>query len=165
MNVDDFRTLYAFNRWATNCLVGAARLLSPADLTRDIGTSHGSVRGTLVHMLWAEWIWLQRWRGESPKRVFAQDQFPDVDAIESRWRDVEREQQDFITALTDDHLHIRLSYENLQGEHWEYSLAHMMLHVVNHSSYHRGQVVTLLRQLGQTPPATDFLVFLDEGGR
>ena len=82
MNVDDFRTLYAFNRWATNCLVGAARLLSPADLTRDIGTSHGSVRGTLVHMLWAEWIWLQRWRGESPKRVFAQDQFPDVDAIE-----------------------------------------------------------------------------------
>jgi DinB family protein len=56
----------------------------------------------------------------------------------------------------------RVSYENLQGVHWEYSLAETMQHVVNHSSYHRGQVVVLLRQLGQTPPATDFLVFFDE---
>jgi uncharacterized damage-inducible protein DinB len=165
MNVDDVRTLYAFNQWASNRLMGLAQLLSPADLTRDVGTSHGSVRGTLVHTLWAEWIWLQRWRGESPKRVFAQDDFPDVGAIESSWRDVDRDRQDFIAALTDDRLHTRFSYENLQGQRWEYSLAHMMQHVVNHSSYHRGQVVTLLRQLGQTPPATDFLVFFDEGGR
>ena len=165
MNIDEIRTLNTFNRWATNRLLGAAALLSPADLTRDLGTSHGSVRGTLVHILWAEWIWLQRWRGESPKRVFAQDEYPGVDAIESRWRDVERDQQDFIAALTDDRLNARLSYENLQGQRWEYSLAHMMQHVVNHSSYHRGQVVTLLRQLGQTPPGTDFLVFFDEGGR
>jgi uncharacterized damage-inducible protein DinB len=165
VNVDEFRTLYAFNRWANNRLIGAARRLTPADLTRDVGTSHGSVRGTLVHILWAEWIWLQRWRGESPKRVFAQDQFPDVDAIESRWRDVEHDQQDFIAALTDDRLNTPLSYLNLQGQRWEYSLAHMMQHVVNHSSYHRGQLVTLLRQLGQTPPVTDFLVFFDEGGQ
>lgn len=164
VNVNEIQTLYAYNRWATNRLLEAARLVNPADFTRDLRTSHWSLRGTLVHIVWAEWIWLQRWRGESSKRVFAQDQFPDVDAIASRWRGVDRDQQDFITALTDDRLLARLSYENLQGQRWEYSLAHMMQHVVNHSSYHRGQVVTLLRQLGHTPPPTDFLVFFDEEG-
>jgi uncharacterized damage-inducible protein DinB len=115
--------------------------------------------------MWAEWIWLQRWRSESPRRVFAQDDFPDVDAIALRWRDIDRDQDAFIAALTDDRLLARRSYENLQGERWEYPLAHMMQHVVNHSSYHRGQVVTLLRQLGQSPPPTDFLVFFDLRGR
>jgi uncharacterized damage-inducible protein DinB len=116
-------------------------------------------------MLWSEWIWLQRWRGASPKRVFTEDELPDLQAIEARWRDLDRDRQNFLEGLTDDRLHARLSYENLKGERWEYSLVHMMQHVVNHSSYHRGQVVTLLRQLGQAPPPTDFLVFLDEGGR
>ena len=88
-----------------------------------------------------------------------------MDSIESRWRELERHQQEFMATLTDDRLQRRLSYENLRGERWEYSLSHMMLHVVNHSSFHRGQVIALLRQLGQTPPATDFLVFVDEGSR
>ena len=59
----------------------------------------------------------------------------------------------------------RIPYENLRGQRFEYALGHMMQHVVNHSSYHRGQVVTLLRQLGRTPPNTDFLEYFDEGGR
>lgn len=80
----------------------------------------------------AEWIWLQRWLGVSPRQVFAEDEFPDVDAIESRWRDVERDRQDFIVALTEDRLRARLSSENVQGQRWEYSLAHMMHHVVIH---------------------------------
>ena len=165
MNLDEIRTLYAYNRWANHRLLGASRPLSPSAFTRDLGTSYGSLRGTLVHTLWAEWIWLQRWRGVSPRQVFAQEEFPDVGAIESRWDEVERNRQDFIAGLTEDRLLAGMSYENLQGQRWEYSLVHTMQHVVNHSSYHRGQVVTLLRQLGQAPPSTDFLVFFDEGGR
>ena len=164
MNVSEIRTLYAYNRWATDRLLDAARALARTEFTRDLGTSHRSVRGTLVHVLWSEWIWLQRWRGTSPKNVFAEDQWPDVGAIHARWSELERERQDFIGAVTDDRLTQLISYENLQGERWEYSLVHMMQHVVNHSSYHRGQVVTLLRQLGRTPPTTDFLAFFDEGG-
>jgi uncharacterized damage-inducible protein DinB len=67
-----------------------------------------------------------------------------------------------LESLTDELLIRRVSYENLEGVRWEYSLAEMMQHLANHSSYHRGQIAVLLRQLGQTPPATDFLVFLDE---
>jgi uncharacterized damage-inducible protein DinB len=162
MDTEDTRTLYTYNRWANHRVVPAARLLAARDFTRDLGASHGSVRGTLVHILWGEWLWLQRWRSDSPKQVFAPEQFPDVAALEAQWAIVERDQQIFIEGLTDERLNARVAYENLQGERWEYSLRHMMQHVVNHSSYHRGQVVTLLRQLGHTPPATDFLVFFDE---
>jgi uncharacterized damage-inducible protein DinB len=165
VNLDDIRTLFSYNRWATHRLLEASQPLSPAALTRDLGTSHRSVRGTLVHTLWSEWIWLQRWRGTSPRQVFAEDDFPDVAAIEARWAEVERDRQDLLAHLAEDRLLAPIAYENLQGQRWEYALGLMMQHVVNHSSYHRGQVVTLLRQLGQTPPATDFLVFFDEGGR
>ncbi len=165
MRLDDIRTLYSYNWWATHLLLEASRPLSASAFTRDLRTSHGSLRGTLVHTLWAEWIWLQRWRGTSPKQMFRQDQFPDVDAIEARWAEVERDRGDFIAGLTDEHLLARISYENLEGQRWEYALGHMMQHVVNHSTYHRGQVVTLLRQLGQRSPATDFLVFFDVVGR
>lgn len=162
MNTEDIRTLYAYDWWANRRLVKASRLLDEEDFTRDLRTSYGSVRGTLVHILWGDWLWLQRWRGETPKEVFVPEHFADVAALEARWAIVEHDQQIFIESLTDELLKVPISYENLQGQRWEYSLAHMMQHIVNHSSYHRGQVVILLRQLGQTPPETDFLVFLDE---
>jgi uncharacterized damage-inducible protein DinB len=165
VKLDEIRTLFSYNRWANYRLLEASRSLSPSAFTRDLGTSHRSLRGTLVHTLWAEWIWLQRWRGTSPRRVFTEDEFADVDAIAARWAEVEHDRDDLVGGLTEDRLVARLSYENLQGQRWEYPLGRMMQHVVNHSSHHRGQVVTLLRQLGQVPPSTDFLVFFDEGGQ
>ena len=165
MKVDEIRTLFAYSRWATGRMLEACRSLSPADFAQNLRTSHDSVRGTLVHTMWAEWIWLQRWRGTSPRQVFAEDQFPDAAALEVRWAEVERDRQALLADLTEDRLVGRIPYENLRGQRFEYALGHMMQHVVNHSSYHRGQIVTLLRQLGWTPPTTDFLVFFDEGGR
>jgi uncharacterized damage-inducible protein DinB len=165
MDIDEIRTLYSFNQWATHRLIEAARLLSPEDFVKDLRTSYRSMRGTFVHTLWAEWIWLRRWRGESPKRVFAEDEFQDLDAIRSRWGDIDADRNDFIATLTGERLRERLSYQNTRGERWEYPLVHMLQHVVNHSSYHRGQIVTLLRQLGHVPPSTDFLLYFDEGSR
>lgn len=162
MNTKDIHELYAFNQWANARLLSDTSSLSYPEFIRDLRTSHVSVHGTLVHILWAEWLWLRRWRGESPRRVFEQAEFPDVAAIKAEWADVEREQQLFLAELTDRRLATQVAYENLQGQWWEYSLGSMMQHVVNHSSYHRGQVTTLLRQLGQAPRATDLLVFFDE---
>ena len=114
-----------------------------------------------MHIVWGEWLWIRRWRSESPKQIFAPEDFHDWMTLDSRWTTVENEQQAFLEGLNDQLLDTRVSYENLQGQRWQYSLAHMLEHVINHSSYHRGQVAALLRQCGQTPPATDFLVFLD----
>jgi uncharacterized damage-inducible protein DinB len=165
VDTDDIRTLYDFNAWANLRVVAMTRCLNLQEFAKDLGTSYRSVQGTLVHILWGEWLWLQRWRGDSPKQIFAPEDFPDVAAIETRWRTVEREQRQFVERLTNEVLKQRLAYENFRGQRWEYSLGHMMQHTANHSSYHRGQVVTLLRQLGKTPEATDFLVFLDETAR
>lgn len=162
MRMEDIRTLYAYNRWANRRACDAARPVELSDFVRDLQTSFRSIRGTLVHILWAEWLWVRRWRGESPRQVFAPEDFPSLAQIEARWKTVEREQKQFMERLTEEALHERVAYENLQGERWEYTRAQMMQHVVNHSSYHRGQVAALLRQLGKAPAGTDFLLFFDE---
>lgn len=164
MNINEVRTLFAFNRWANDRILDAVRPLNLNEFTRDLRTSHVSVRGTLVHMLWSEWVWFRRWQGESPKILISDDEYEDVESIASQWHDLDRERQQFLDTLGDADLERVFGYENRMDEHWEYPLVSSMQHVVNHSSYHRGQVVTLLRQLGKTPPVTDFLVFFDEGG-
>lgn len=164
MKVEDIRALYAYNRWANHRVFQTLRSLNNDDFVRDLGTSHSSIRGTLVHIVWAEWLWLQRWRGESPKRRFSPEEFSTAAEVETSWHTVEEEQQKYLDSLTNDDLQTRVSYENLAGERWEYTRAAMMQHVVNHSSYHRGQIATLLRQVGKAAQPTDFLVFLDETG-
>src|SRR5215469_2258100 len=162
MNAAEIRTLYAYNRWANRRLLTAVQLLKWQDFTKDLGAGHGSIRGILVHFLWGEWLWLRRWQGESPKQIFAPQEFPDWNTVESWWHGIEQEQITLLENLTHELLNSRVSYENLEGVRWQYSVAEMMQHLANHSSYHRGQIAVLLRQLGQIPPATDFLVFLDD---
>lgn len=162
MNTTDIQNLYEYNRWANARVLAAVSPLSVEEFTRPLASSFASVRDTLVHMLSAEWIWLQRWRGVSPSAMLPAQDFPALPAVQARWAEVAREQKDFIDQLTDEGLARRVAYINTKGERWEYALAHMLQHVANHSTYHRGQVATMLRQLGHTPAASDFLLFFDE---
>jgi uncharacterized damage-inducible protein DinB len=127
-----------------------------------MGTSHRSVLGTLTHVLWAEWRWLSRWPDPTPAPGPDPLACTDLPALVARWREVERVQAAFLDRLSDDALGVLLTYENPPGTPWTYPLWQMMQQVVNHSSYHRGQVTTLLRQLGANAQATDLLVFVDE---
>jgi uncharacterized damage-inducible protein DinB len=170
VNVEDIRSLFAFNHWANRRLLSAARPISPEDFLRDLRSSHGSVRGTLIHIIGGQWVWLRLWQGEPSKQIVARcdalwdpKRFPDVAALEAAHASLEHDQKTFIDGLTDDRVTTRISFESLQGQQCDLSLSEMMQHVLHHSTYHRGQVVTLLRQLGQTPPGTDFVTFLREG--
>ena len=87
---------------------------------------------------------------------------PPVQSLESRWEAVEHDQMQFIEALTPQRLGEELAYINQKGQHCSYLLWQQLVHVVNHSSYHRGQVTTLLRQLGAEAVSTDFLLYFDE---
>ena len=162
MTSDEVRTLYAYNTWANRRILNVCRPLDSPSLTRSLGNSFSSIRDTLLHVLWAEWLWLERWQCRSPKQAFAPGDFPDVGSLETRWSEIERGQQSFIDRLTDELLRERISYENMKNEKWEYTLAQMMQHVVNHSTYHRGQVTTMLRQLGANAVSTDLLLYVDE---
>jgi uncharacterized damage-inducible protein DinB len=162
VDVHVIQELYRYNRWANDRVFEAVSSLTQAELTKNLAGSHSSVRDTLTHIIWAEWIWLQRWKGTSPQVVFGARDSPDVRTLRARWLDVEIEQRAFIEAVTTEDLLRPVPYVNLQGQTWQYPLWRQMYHVVNHSTYHRGQLTTMLRQLAARPIATDFLVFHDE---
>jgi uncharacterized damage-inducible protein DinB len=161
MNKNDFEYLYDYNRWANARVLDAASKLTPDQFTKDLHSSHPSVRDTLVHLLAAEWIWLERWNGTSHKALLDPAEFPTVDAIRKRWSEVEAGYQKFIGELLEESLGEVITYTNTKGEQWTYPLAQMMQHVMNHSTYHRGQVTTMLRQLGAEATPLDLLVFVD----
>jgi uncharacterized damage-inducible protein DinB len=161
MNKDDIQLLYRYNRWANATILNAVAPLSKDDFSRKLGGSFPSVRETLVHIMGAEWIWLRRWKGVSPPALLSAAQFPDLSSIKHRWPEIEAEQMEFVAGMTDALLQQPLKYVNLKGQPFEYPLVRVMQHLVNHGSYHRGQVTNFLRQLGAQPVATDLLVYFD----
>lgn len=161
MNTSDIKLQYEYHRWANARALEAVSKLTTEQFSKDLHNSHPSVGDTLTHMLWAEWLWLQRWQGKSPQEMFVPAAFPDFESLQKKWAEVEGDQTEFVQALTDEALEKRIAYINLQGETWEYALWQMMQQVVTHSAYHRGQVTTMLRQLGAKPLMTDFLFFFD----
>ncbi len=161
MNAHDIRLLYEYNRWANALVLEAASALTPEQFTKDLASSHRSMRDTLAHTLAAEWIWLMRWKGTSPKALLDPSDFPDLASLTARWGEVEREQAEFVGGVSDESLGEVIGYVNTRGEEWRYPLWQMMQHVVNHSTYHRGQAAAMLRQLGAAPTPTDFLAFFD----
>lgn len=156
--------LYRYNWWANEQALDAVSRLTQADFSRDLKSSHGSIRDTLTHLVWSEWIWLQRWKGASPTIVFTPADFPSVASLRERFQTVSAGRTAFMADLTTERLHQLIEYRNVKGEIWRYPLWQQLYHVVNHSTYHRGQVATMLRQLGAAPTPTDFLVYYDEGG-
>ena len=124
-----------------------------------MGGSFASIRDTVVHILGAEWIWWQRCIGERPKGLLDAASFPSVAALRERWREIDHGYQNVINSAD---LNEEITYVNRHGNQYTYSIGKILLHNVNHSSYHRGQIVTLLRQIGAKPEATDYLMWVDE---
>ena len=165
MNKNDIQLLYEYNRWANARVLKTVSALTEEQFRRDLGGSYRSVRDALVHILSAEWIWLMRWKGTSPQAMVDPAEFPRLDLVAAKWSQIEKEQAAFVKGVTDESLKEVITYVNTRGETWRYPLTHMMQHLVNHSSYHRGQVSLMLRQLGAEPVPTDLLVFFDAGGQ
>ncbi len=163
--VDTLRELFDYNYWARDRQLEACAALTQEQFLRPMGNSYSSLRDTLAHLVAAEWIWLERWLGRSPTRLEAEDyaaaKFPTLGAVRDRWRAVERDMRAYLAGLQDPALERSLNYTNLKGERRTYPLWQTLLHVANHQTYHRGQITTLLRQLGAAAPAIDFLVAQD----
>ena len=163
MNLQDTQKLIAFHYWARNRMLDALDPLSPEQFTREVGGSFGSIRNTVVHTLSAEIVWLARWKGETPSGMVAPEIYPDVASVRRAWADHEASLRAFFETQGEESIQRVISYKTLAGVASESVLWQMLQHVVNHASYHRGQVTTLLRQLGATPPkSTDLIAFYRE---
>ena len=159
---DDLRRLLDYTVWANHRLVRVAATLGVDDFKRDLGGSHGGVRGTLTHMMSAEWVWLERWKGVSPSRHIDEGEFADVVGLRDRWTVVEEHRDSWFESLRPEAVAAPVSYRNMAGVTGEDPLWQLVQHVANHASYHRGQVLTMLRQLGAQPVSTD-MVLWDRG--
>jgi len=152
--------LFRYNVWANARFFDAAAELSKEQLEATAAGSFPSVVGTLGHIVGAEWVWLCRWIGENPAGMPAWVAEKDLPALRARLATVEAERAVFLDGLGDADLERVVSYRSLSGQPCADPLSDMIRHVVNHSTYHRGQLVAMLRQLGQTPPSTDLILYL-----
>ena len=163
MNQQDLVDLVEYHYWARDRLLAAVAPLTADELTRGVGGSFESVRNTLVHMYGAEWAWMQRWKGESPAGLPGAATLDSLAAIREAWTALEREVRAYVAGLGEPDLDRVLEYRLFSGQPGSSRIRHMLQHVVNHATYHRGQVVTLLRNLGAAPPKSlDLIAFYRE---
>jgi|SRR5690349_1864482 uncharacterized damage-inducible protein DinB len=154
MNVRDLQTMIDYHYWARNQLFGALEPLTPEQYSKDLGSSFKSIRDTVTHTYAAEWIWYQRWHGTSPAGLLSPDQFPDLTTLKPAWVDHERKMRGFVDSLTEADINRVIEFRLLNGTPGALPIGQMVQHVVNHASYHRGQVTTMLRQLGAKPASS-----------
>jgi uncharacterized damage-inducible protein DinB len=160
MDLKDLRTLLDYHYWARDVILEAVTPLTPEQFTRPVDSSFKSIRDTVAHIYAADAVWFMRWMGESPGSLIAYDSFKDVDSIRRAWSELEGKVRPFVDGLGEAGVSRVFEYKLLSGAGGASPFFEMLTHVVNHASYHRGQVTTLLRQLGAAPPkSTDMITF------
>ena len=156
------RLLFQYNQWADGRMVEACSALTNEQFTRDLGSSFRSARDTLVHLYGAEWVWNERIEGRSPTSLVAGAGFPDLASVRAKLEEMDSYYIDYVTRLTPQDLERVIHYKSFAGEEFSNPLWQTLHQLTNHASYHRGQITTLLRQLGAKPVTTDLIAFYRE---
>lgn len=154
-----FPDLFAYTEWANAAVLRAAAARGADDWTRDLGGSFPTLQTVLAHTAGGEWVWLQRWTGTSPTDRPAWTADPTPADLRAAFDDVERERRAFLAGLSDADLAEPRPYTLFSGATSAEPLDVQLHHVVNHSTYHRGQAAAMLRRLGATPPSTDLIAW------
>jgi uncharacterized damage-inducible protein DinB len=159
MTKKEIQLLFDYDQWADMKLLEALAVLKPDQYTKDLGASFGGIQGTLVHILSANKVWLNRWAGKTPEPLKADD-FPTIEVLKKAWDTYHFDCGNFSKSLSEDNLNASLQYVDFKGNSYNHPLYQQVQHKVNHSSYHRGQIVTLLRQMGVQAVSTDMINYI-----
>lgn len=157
--------MYKYHHWANTNILNAVKNLSSSELDLDLGGSFPTIRGTLLHMLWVELMFMRRWRGQPAQDLSRPPELDSVQEIQNAWEDLEKERTKYLQELQDSELDKPLNYPDSRGRPVSVELWQAIFQCINHSTFHRGQVVTKFRQLGKVPPGTDFIMFCREIGK
>jgi len=156
------RFLFQYNLWADLRTLDACSALTGEQFTRNLGSSFSSVRDTVSHLYGAEWVWNERIQGRSPTALVSGAMFPDLNSVRVKLEEMDRYYIDFVSKLTPQDLDRVIHYKGFNGDEFSNPLWQSLHQLTNHASYHRGQVVTLLRQLGVKAVSTDLIGFYRE---
>lgn len=167
MTVSDIRLLLEFNFWANAKMLQSLESVPEEKLYEDLKSSFGGIHATLVHMCGAEDIWLQRLTNVTPAVYMKKESYPAIGAVRIKWKEVDEGYKKYLSALTEDELARDFEITTQKGDRFSQKVRESLQHLVNHSSYHRGQITTMLRQIGGTPVGTDMITFyrLKNSGR
>jgi uncharacterized damage-inducible protein DinB len=164
MRPEEMRELLAFNTWANRRVLGASGALTQEQFTKEIVSSFRSVQETLQHVAAAEWAWMERVQGRSPEKMPVAPEIRDLKTLEGLWAALSSLMENYARGLTQESLDEVLDYKTFsfgaaRSPRWQ-----MLQHMVNHGTYHRGQVITMLRQLGAKSVGTDMILYYRDRG-
>ena len=159
MNVYDIQTLFEYNRWANSRTLQSVENLTEEQLNADMKNSFGGILSTLVHICGAEYVWLQRFTGMQPAIFIKKDDFPNLELLKTKWKEVEEGYAKYLAKLTEEELARTFTITTQKGDVISQKVWQALQHLVNHSTYHRGQITTMVRQIGSTPMGTDLITF------
>lgn len=157
------RELLAYTIWADRQILECLAGVPDEDLHRETGTSFGTILRTMAHILGAEQIWLSRFLGAPLDRYPSEGDYADLPSLAAAFTDFWPQLEVFLASLTDAQMASDLTWTNSKGETHTQPTLRALVHFANHGTYHRGQVVSLLKQLGHQPPSTD-LIYWKRGG-
>jgi uncharacterized damage-inducible protein DinB len=156
------RMMFQFNQWANRRTLDACASLSNEQFARNLGSSFGSVRDTVAHLYGAEWAWNERFHDRSPSGLPPASVYPDFASVRAKLEEMDSYYLDFVFKLTQQDLDRVLHYKSFAGAEFSNPMWQILHHLSNHGTYHRGQIVTMLRQLGAKPVSTDMIGFYRE---
>lgn len=162
MNKQDILVLCKYNAWSTAKILEAAAGVTNEQFLMSVPFPHGSLRGTLVHALFAEWLWRQRWEGIPRSPGMKPEEFPTFESLRARWADEETRLMSFVADLTDERLYKKFNYVSTEGEPHERVLWESMAHLVNHGTQHKTEAAAILTGFGRSPGDIDLIVYLNE---
>ena len=157
-----------YSAWANRVLLEACSPLTTEELGRDLGASHRSLIETLRHIYYTERVWMRRLcENAMPPMHEVGDQKlfcdpppePGIAELKRDWPEVWRAGHDWLESLTETDLDATLRSRLPDGSEFRVSRWKIVMHAVNHSTLHRGQVVAMLRMLGKQPPNTDLFSY------
>lgn len=153
--IETIRRYYDYADWANERVFSAAEGLTEPQFLQSELPGIWPIRDTLVHIQWANSIWLGRWRGDpAPVDLNAAD-FPDVPSIRSAAARISTDIHAFLDGLDDRQIAADFTYTNHLQETHAFPLGMQLLHVANHATYHRGEVAALLSRHGCSPGEID----------
>jgi uncharacterized damage-inducible protein DinB len=156
------RQLFDYNHWANQRALEAAAQLTDVQFTKQLGSSFSSIRDTLVHICGAEWIWLERFLGNSPTAIPNDASIQTVAALREHWKPQAEKLLAYVNGITQAELDRVFEYKTLNFGVYKNPLWQSLQHLANHGTYHRGQIATMIRQLGAKPILTDLMHFYRE---
>ena len=159
---DDLSSLFAFNRWADDRIVTAIRQLTPDQYMQEPVPGWVSVRSSLVHIAAATLLWARRLQGEDVRTLLTETDVPTLDDAVRLLAEGHDAFDALVAAATPEKLAAIWTQTDPKGNVRKMPFWSVYRHVVNHATYHRGQIASKLRRLGVTPPFTDLILWAVE---